>query len=398
VDRDLIIRGAGFDRTAVDGGGTGDDGRGVFLIEGGHVTQVTLADMTIRNGHASYIAGGVAHLDGRLHIESCVIRDNSASSKGTVQAYGGGVFSVGDIKISNSVITGNRVPGWGYGGGIAVSNWWHDSPAPMVEIESTTIADNHAASYGGGLALGGGWLDTTVRDSTIVANSAGACAGADLSGLVSISRTAVADNATLWGDGDEVCPAAAIDRESAGGTTLVVVEPFEVLESFVSSGDSVLGGKRHYSSFVLRRGDRLIAEPRRPLTIVARRIVIDGTIDASGTGHRGNGGRVSLVGAEVTIAGEVLADGFLRGPRGGDGGAVLVSGLDVVVTGHCSARGGNGGAPGRIEVLYRDTLDDRGVLSVGFDSWPITRDDGHGSIRIERKRHLFELMPVLRER
>lgn len=155
VDKSLTLIGAGRDKTVVDGD-THHDGVGngrVFLIGPG--IEVTLADMTIRNGNAqggSYLdyGGGSVLNRGTLTVINCDIHHNTALNRGggisnwagssaakaNLQVYassihdntavgGAGIFNIADfgratITMWNSDINSNSCNGDAGGG---IQNW-----------------------------------------------------------------------------------------------------------------------------------------------------------------------------------------------------------------------------------------------------------------------------------
>ena len=184
IEKDLIIRGSGPVQTIVDGSGSWGS---VFEIWG-DLPRVTLAGMTIQNGRAPHVGGGVGHHIGRLEIDDCIIRDNRAHHSVGLSRAGGGVGSVGNIRISNSQIVQNFAD---EGGGVFVFCWLFGGP---VEIVNTTISENRA-DMGGGVMVGDRCSDTLIRDSVVSTNTAlYRGGGLFLGGSVTISNSTIANN------------------------------------------------------------------------------------------------------------------------------------------------------------------------------------------------------------
>jgi len=110
----LRVIGSGASTTIIDGKTAGR----VILISSANA-QVTLSNVTIRNGLAPY--GGGIYNTGRLTINSSTISGNFVTSR--FSGFGGGILNYGTTTINGSTISGNTggcgVMGCaGYGGGI----------------------------------------------------------------------------------------------------------------------------------------------------------------------------------------------------------------------------------------------------------------------------------------
>lgn len=142
VDKDVTLRGAGRDTTAIRG--TSD--ASVVRVRSG--ANVTIEAVTIMGGGGSPIRSGVRGgggilNEGGLSLRDSIVRDNTASG-----GEGGGVFSASTkrVTIRNAVIRGNQAAD---GGGIHIGRG-------DVEIEDTTIAGNRSTRNGGGILERGG--------------------------------------------------------------------------------------------------------------------------------------------------------------------------------------------------------------------------------------------------
>ena len=154
IDKQLTIQGAGQGLTIVDGGGLDS----VFSVYGG---QVTLADITVRNGWA-YAGGGILSSDGTsLLVTNCEIRDNHATDAG-----GGIVNFDGTLVITSNTITENR--SYWRGGGFF-------SAGGQTTIEASTISHNRAFEDGGGVVAHRG--NVVISKTLITRNSAQTSAG-----------------------------------------------------------------------------------------------------------------------------------------------------------------------------------------------------------------------------
>jgi len=172
----LNVIGSGARTTIIDGQAAGS------VIGISSPAQVTLSNITVRNGHASFGAG--IYNEGRLTINSSTVTGNNANFFGSIIsccAYGGGIYNGtnGTLTINNSTISANTAGGGGWhcgllpcqgsGGGIA--------NVGQLRINNSTISGNSAFGLpastngrGGGIFNGypGGMM---VSNSTISGNS-----------------------------------------------------------------------------------------------------------------------------------------------------------------------------------------------------------------------------------
>jgi CSLREA domain-containing protein len=126
INSDVTINGPADSRVIVSGGNI----TRVFSVNAG--TTVAISNLTIANGQAN---------------------------------FGGGIFNLGNLTISNSTFTGNKaVGGSGEGGAI-------DSEDGILTIVNSTISGNTADGPGGGL-LNCGTSQTTLTNVTITNNRA----------------------------------------------------------------------------------------------------------------------------------------------------------------------------------------------------------------------------------
>lgn len=150
----LIITGNGPEATIIDAGGLDraveahDDEPALTVLD------VSLTDLTVRNGDVEGSGGGIA-IHGSastLVIDNCIIRDNTARGT-TTPALGGGIFSEGDLAVTSASLRDNLATGQGglfAGGGAIVAN-------DNLLIRETTVTGNEALSETG-QAWGGGLL------------------------------------------------------------------------------------------------------------------------------------------------------------------------------------------------------------------------------------------------
>jgi len=141
----LKIIGSGAKTTIIDGGQKGS----VVTISSN--AQVRLAKVTIQDGaSSSYWGGGIFNV-GTLTISNSTISGNSAS------VDGGGILNDGTLTVNKSTISGNT---GGYGGGI------HNAGG-TVTVNNSTLSGNSAGASGGGICNIG---TLTISSSTVSGN------------------------------------------------------------------------------------------------------------------------------------------------------------------------------------------------------------------------------------
>jgi len=153
IDKSLTIDGAG--RIAVD---AQRNSRVVSIGSAQSQPSVTLAGLTLKNGHADRGAGLAVGISS-LTLDGVTLSQNEATLDG------GGLY-VGlalSVNVLNSTIANNIAAG--DGGGIDLSS----AGSPLTLINSTVSGNR--AGYGGGLFISSG--EVTVGGTTISGNSAG---------------------------------------------------------------------------------------------------------------------------------------------------------------------------------------------------------------------------------
>lgn len=143
-----VIGLAGADQTILDGSA----GAPVVRFASGETTASRLAGVTVRGGHASNGAGGVAVASGATPtLEDCVVRDNSGK-------FGGGITG---SPVMRRCLVLNNTASLTHGGGI------YGAP----QMSECVVADNTATSAsGGGLYVPSG--SAVISDTVFVRNHA----------------------------------------------------------------------------------------------------------------------------------------------------------------------------------------------------------------------------------
>lgn len=157
----LTINGAGVQNTIIQG----NDNPGIAdkrLLSVASGSDVTLNNMTLRNGRLTSVNGGGAIENlGSLTIANCAFSGNRS-------ANGGAIYSAGPLLISSSTFSSNSVNDYGGGGAVFISSG-------TASISNSTFFGNGALGDGegnggnGGGILNGGTLN--LLNVTISANS-----------------------------------------------------------------------------------------------------------------------------------------------------------------------------------------------------------------------------------
>ena len=238
VDKSLTINGVGPGgdptiNTIVDGQQAGS----VFMIDSG--ADVTLSDMTIRNGKADS-GGGIDNL-GTLTLNDVIIGGNTATNGGGIEndgivtigpeshvinntaTNGAGIYNYANglvTVLTGSSIENNKATGSGggvYNGGsgkVTVSGgsitcntasngagvYNYDSGQATINVGSL-ISNNKATSSGGGIYNGGSGK-VTVNGGSITCNTASSGAGVYNSGRLTIyTGGSISNNCAVQGGG-----------------------------------------------------------------------------------------------------------------------------------------------------------------------------------------------------
>ncbi len=172
LDHELTLRGAGVNRTWIDGGGAAN----VFNIHG---SPVTLAHLTITGGDGN--TGSGIFNSGDLTLEEVVVAGNTG-------LYGGAILNVGSLHILRSRVKDNIFSfAGGFGGGL--TNY------TTLNLVDTRIEGNQGY-LGGGLHNSGGTTDATggwIKNNTSV-SLGGGYSNHNYGGMVSLSGVTLASN------------------------------------------------------------------------------------------------------------------------------------------------------------------------------------------------------------
>jgi CSLREA domain-containing protein len=179
---DLTIRGAGADRTTIHANGIDR----VFHVIG--AVQVDISGVTIRGGNPGTTAtsrGGGVFNAGALSVRDVTVSDNQSV------ADGGGIENIGSITLSNVTVARNTASPAGVGGGIRNSG--------TLVLNRCAIVDNRAAG-GAGIENSG---VLTITDTTLASNATSAQNGGGIEnlGMATLTNVTLSGNSASLGGG-----------------------------------------------------------------------------------------------------------------------------------------------------------------------------------------------------
>jgi len=188
VRHSLQITGAGSGKTIVDGQKRGSG----FSVAFNQGADVTISDMTVRNGMGNPDGGGIYHCFGTLTLDHVILEGNSVPSS-IGDGYGGAMYNCpsGTMTIIDSTVRDNIA---NVGGGIC-------NGGSLTIIRSTFSGNSTRKLRGGGAIFNYGTLH--VANSTFSGNSApGGIGGAIHDGFAfgNLSGGAQIDNSTIRGN------------------------------------------------------------------------------------------------------------------------------------------------------------------------------------------------------
>ena len=174
VTSTIHIEGAGFTVS-------GDDAHRVLMAVGGHVS---IDDLTITNGLAATVGGGIYVNNGSLSLTETTISDSNAAD------IGGAIYAIdSEVDITDSVFSGNMTLK-SHGGGVYFIS---STGLHTLDIVGAIFKKNMATEDGGALKTAGGIA--TINKSTFVGNSA------DEGGAIESSETTLnITNSTFSGN------------------------------------------------------------------------------------------------------------------------------------------------------------------------------------------------------
>lgn len=191
IGHPLIIEGASAAESIIDGSGNGTER--IFRVLTNASAHTVIRGLTIR-GARSEVSGGGIHVGGTgiLEVHNSVIRDNEVNIVGPASFQGGGGIFVGDsavLDLRGSEVANNIADGSASGGGIlSMSN---------IMIQDSLISNNDAADTPAGV----GGIDSqgvaTIANTVVIGNSGYIGGGGLFTNISEINNSAFIDNTSL---------------------------------------------------------------------------------------------------------------------------------------------------------------------------------------------------------
>jgi uncharacterized repeat protein (TIGR01451 family) len=197
-------------------------GGGVFVNAG----LLRVSDSTVAHNAAGNSGGGIAvSIGASAELTASTVFSNVAGTSSS--HYGGGIFSMGVLTLTNSTVTSNWAGASGggvyqfgngliiagsvitnnnakyYGGGVYVQA----SAAAQATISDSEVAHNNATSDGGGINASANVLLTVVNDSIFGNTSSGSGGGIYVDGKLTVTETDIRNNranskgGAIWASG-----------------------------------------------------------------------------------------------------------------------------------------------------------------------------------------------------
>jgi hypothetical protein len=177
LDKYLVI-----DASALPGGLAIDAGNSNRIFQLTTNSAVTLIGLTLTNGNPGNSDGGAILNAGTLVLNQCTVISNTTS------AYAGGIYNSGDLTVNNSTFANNSSTG-GSGDAGAIHN------AGTLTAFQSTFTGNSA--NGGGAIFSEGGAAFTVRQCTVVSNTAPTAGGIAVyldTGIKTLANSIVSGN------------------------------------------------------------------------------------------------------------------------------------------------------------------------------------------------------------
>lgn len=190
ITKNLTIIGDNANNTFVEASASVPDKTGtgssaaLRTFDLGNSRNLSLKNLTIRNGNTSQGGGGVfVRASCTLTTENCIFSDNYSNWGGAA------VFSYGDINLTKSTFEDNTATA--SGGAV-------NSSGTTILIENSTFNNNHATVKGGAIYVNQ-CHSTTIKKSSFDSNSSGSDGGAiGAIGESGFVRTFEMENCTLY--------------------------------------------------------------------------------------------------------------------------------------------------------------------------------------------------------
>ncbi len=320
--------------------GVGANGGAVYFDSLG---MLTISDSVISGNTAGANGGGIFS-SGNLIVTNTTIGGASAGAGNTASGSGGGIYSQGTAMLQNSIVSGNAAT-TGDGGGVYA--------AGTITVQSSTIGGLTAAEANTAGNRGGGIYTTSLmlNTSTVAGNTATNSGGGIKSTTVIVQNSTVSGNTSNTGDGGGIDGFNVVLRNStvSGNTAFVAtgggiraanatLQDSTVANNgtFGTGGGVYASSKLNIQNSIVANNNALTANPdlRTPAAATDTKI------------------KSSLIGdntdTTLTATGNAAMDA--NGNFIGDGAAMAISVTDAFGTGG-GALGDNGGPTQTIALM-----------------------------------------------
>jgi hypothetical protein len=364
---DTITLGAGtYTLTAVDNPANGSNG--LPSVTSPITIQGAGADRTIIERDASAPVFRLLHVgaEGVLQLEGLTVRggvaEDIAPEPPPFASNGGGILNFGDVRITNSRLTGNRAGGLEVGGGLA-------NHGGAVTIAQSVVADNRADA-GGGLASFDGTVQIT--ESSFLDNSVSHPGGA----IWNCGGTATIATSTFARNGGD--PAAiANGSDCFGGLVTIVSTTIADSNSNTDGGIFNSGTMLVLNSAIVR--NQAQAFDAGGIGNSGNMLVLNTTVAdniGDNIGGIGNSGTLTLI--NTTVAGNRLfnPDGVGGLQNGPSGTAVLVN----TILARNTSEEGVADCVGSVTSLGHNLIGDPTGCTITLQPSDLTGSPGLGSL------------------
>lgn len=309
------------------------------------VGTVTITNLTIQNGRAPAGEGGGS--GGAIYDaspSSILILNHDNIQLNFAAGNGGGVYSNGQVTLSNTTVEANNAVGLG-GGVFAAKN---------LTVNTSTISDN-SGSEGGGLYEAGTGTTVMLTMSTVTHNRATHGDGGGVFAEFDVIATAssITDNVALGGDGGGIYSASG---DVTLSSTTVSTNTATGEGGGVKADLNVILAASHVNSNIGNMGGGGIWSDEGYVLLSGGSTVSGNSAGAGTAGATAMGGGI-WSGTDVLVSGSTVADNTTNGNGGGIFalGSVNLSG-DRTVSGNTAVatdttNGNGGGIFARVDVL-----------------------------------------------
>jgi subtilisin-like proprotein convertase family protein len=291
LDKGLTLQGQGAAATIIDGQQQGT----VLSISSGSPRSVTVSGLTVQNGQAGILGGGIASqsVNVVLTIADSTVLSNTAQN-------GGGIFNQGVLLLRNVTLRANMATG--SEGGAIYNNGFGDlngvtivnnqasrgggiSNVNVLTITSSVIDDNRAlGNYAGGIFNRGTPSRLTLVNSVVSRNQAIGTDGGGMvnEGLLISSGSIISGNKAL-GSGGGIYNSAA-GRVTLDNVTLDNNTSISPGGGFFNNGEATLADMTVRNNQASQAGGGLYNDAEGKLTVDTGTVISNTT-----TGDKGGG-------------------------------------------------------------------------------------------------------------